>query len=105
MSPANAVPRVVEKHYSARELSFLVGFDAKFWRQQMKSQPELLGANGELISNCVEISGEFFAPASWVNAFLSRRPLRYDAGIKARNTAELRRKMNKASPEALPAAA
>lgn len=91
------VAKVVEKHYSARELSFLIGFDPKYWRERMKAEPQLVDAAGHVIAQCREISGEFFAPASWVNSYLERNPLRYDAGIKARNTAELRRRLAKAA--------
>jgi len=84
--------KVVEKHYSAKELSWLVGFDARWWRTRMKEEPQLL-VDGAIVSGCVEIGGEFFAPSSWVNGYLARHPVRYDAGVKARNTAELRRKL------------
>ena len=90
--------RVIEKHYSARELSWLIGFEKRYWCDLMKSEPRLVGAAGEAIAECREISGEFFAPASWVNAYLARHPVVYDAGIKARNTAELRRKLGEAVP-------
>lgn len=85
--------RVIEKHYTARELSFLIGFNERYWRDRMKAEPKLLGAAGELVSQCVEISGEFFAPASWANGLLARTPVTYDAGIKARNKSELERKL------------
>lgn len=86
-------PGVVEKFYTAKELSWLIGFDARYWRDRMKTEPQLLGVGGDIVSECREISGEFFAPASWVNSFLARHPVVYNAGIKARNTAELRRKV------------
>jgi hypothetical protein len=85
--------RVLEKFYSAKELSWLIGFNERYWRERMKAEPRLLGADGELISQCVVISGEFFAPASWANALLARSPLVYDAGIKARNKSDLERKL------------
>lgn len=90
---------VVEKHYSAKELSWLIGFDPKWWRTKMKEEPRLK-IEGATISECREISGEFFAPASWVNSFLARNPVNYDAGVKARNTAELRRKLAALPPAA-----
>jgi hypothetical protein len=90
--------RVLEKFYSAKELSWLVGFNERYWRDRMKAEPKLTGADGVLISQCVVISGEFFAPASWANALLARSPLQYDAGIKARNKSDLERKLRKAAP-------
>ncbi len=83
---------VVEKFYSAKELGFLVGFGPKWWRTRMKAEPKL-EVDGALVSQCVEISGEYLAPASWVNYLLARHGVNYDAGVRARNTAELRRKL------------
>jgi len=96
--------RVLEKFYTAKELSWLVGFNERYWRDRMKADPQLLDGEGRVISQCVEISGEFFAPASWVNAYVARTPVTYDAGIKARNRSELERKLRKAAPPAVCAA-
>lgn len=91
--------RVLEKHYTARELSFLIGFNERYWRDRMKAEPVLKDAEGHVISQCVEISGELFAPASWANAYLARTPVHYDAGIKARNRSELERKLRSQARE------
>lgn len=97
LTPSSLGQRVVEKHYSAKELSWLIGFDARFWRDKMKSGELTLYAGHEpdaaVLARPVEISGEFFCPASCVNAFLLRHPVHYDLGVKARNTGELRRKL------------
>lgn len=101
----SAAVRVLEKHYTARELSFLIGFNERYWRDRMKAEPQLKGAAGEVISQCVEISGEFFAPASWANGYLARKPVQYDAGIKARNKSDLERKLRGKAREEVAAAA
>lgn len=93
---------VVEKYYSAKELSLLVGFHPQWWREKIKAEPRLV-ADGVVISECREISGELLAPASWVNGILARNPVSYDPGIKARNLSELRRKLAALPP--LPPAA
>lgn len=85
--------RVVEKFYSAQELAGLIGFNSRFWCDRMKSEPELKDGDGIVISSCVLISGEYFAPASWVNGFLARRKVDYNPGIKARNRSDLERKL------------
>lgn len=95
--------RVLEKFYTAKELSWLIGFNERYWRDRMKAEPKLTGSAGELVSQCVVISGELFAPASWANALLARSPVEYDAGIKARNKSDLERKLR--SRAALPVAA
>lgn len=94
--------KVVEKFYSAKELSFLIGFNERFWRDLMKGGDLVLvdGSTQAVIAEPVEIGGVFFCPASCVNAYLVRHPVRYDAGVKARNTAELRRKLaSKGEPQ------
>jgi hypothetical protein len=93
-------PRVLEKYYTAAELAALIGFNARYWRDRMKAEPQLVGQAGEIISQCVEISGEFFAPASWANAYVTRKPVQYDPGIKARNRTELARKLASRPPQA-----
>lgn len=88
--------RVVEKHYTPRELEYLIGFSPDYWRDQAKAGELTLRDPADpntILAAPVEIGGELRIPASCVNAFLTRHPFRYDAGIKARNTAELRRKL------------
>lgn len=94
---AARIPRVVEKHYSPQEASALLGFSAEYWRDQAKAGELTLvdSASQAVIAEPLEIGGELRIPASCLNAFLARRPFRYDAGIKARNSAELRRKLLK----------
>lgn len=93
------IPRVVEKYYSARELSFLLGFDEKFWRQRAKDGEFTLTQDAHpdqapvIVCQPLEIAGEVRIPATAVNAYLARHPYRYDAGVKARNAGELRRKL------------
>jgi len=91
--PTAAVPRVVEKYYSPRELSFLIGFDERFWRQKAKEGEFTLSIGETPLCAPLDIAGELRIPATAVNAYLARHPYRYDAGIKARNTAELRRRL------------
>lgn len=90
--------RVIELYYSVAELSFLLRFSDVTIRRRIKagdfSPPDSATGQPDL-SNIKDISGDIRVPASGVNWFLDRHPLRYDAGIKARNTAELRRKMHK----------
>jgi hypothetical protein len=93
-------PRVLEKYYTAAELAALIGFNARYWRDRMKAEPQLVGQAGEIISQCVEISGEYFAPASWANAYCNRTPVQYDPGTKARNRTELARKLASRPPQA-----
>lgn len=86
--------RVVEKHYSPKELSYLMGFSARYWCDACKAgELTLRDANAPdlVLAQPVEIGGELRIPASCVNAYLARHPFRYDAGVKARNTGELRR--------------
>jgi len=87
--------RVVEKYYSPRELSSLIGFAEKFWRERCQAGEMTLRDGDVVISEPLDIAGELRIPASAVNAYLARHPYRYDAGVKARNAAELRRKLGK----------
>lgn len=86
-------PRVVEKYYSLRELECLVGFGERFWRERAQCGDLTLKEGETIIAEPVRIAGELRVPASAVNAYLARHPYRYDAGVKARNVAELRRKL------------
>jgi hypothetical protein len=95
--------KVLEKFYSLRELSFQLGFSERFFAERCKAGDFTLAVEGVTIAEPVEISGEIRVPASAVNAWLTRNPYRYDAGVKARNVAELRRKL--ASPHIQEAAA
>jgi len=88
-------PRVVEKYYSPRDLACLVGFSEKFWRERCQAGEMTLLEGEAVIAAPLDIAGELRIPASAVNAYLARHPYRYDAGVKARNTAELRRKLGK----------
>lgn len=97
---------VVEKYYSAGELAALIGFAARFWRERMKDGSLVLvdSATQATIAEPVEIAGEFFAPASAVNAYLARHAVAPALGTKARNAAELRRKVASGQPDAALAA-
>ena len=87
--------RVVEKYYSARELGYLLGFNEQFWRQAAQAGDlTLVDDSGAVIAQPALVAGELRIPASAVNAYLARRPYRYDAGVKARNKGELLRKLN-----------
>jgi hypothetical protein len=90
--------RVVEKYYSLQDLTCLVGFSEKFWRERCQAGDLTLRDGEQLLAEPLMISGELRVPASAVNAFLSRHPYNYDAGVKARNTAELRRKLKGKTP-------
>ena len=102
MASNQPISRVVEKHYSPRELSFLIGFDEKFWRQRAKDGEFTLtietGTESVVVCAPLEISGELRIPATAMNAWLARHPYRYDAGVKARNQGELRRKLAARAP-------
>ncbi len=90
------IAKVIEKHYSPRELSFLLGFDEKWWRQRAQAGDlTLRDRQGQVIAQPLELAGELRVPASAVNAYLASHPYSYDAGVKARNTAELRRKLSR----------
>jgi len=96
MSDQNRQQRVLEKFYSPRELGYLPGFRERFWREVAQAGEFVLADSaGNVIAQPVEIAGEIRIPASSVNAYLARRPYRYDAGVKARNKGELRRKLGK----------
>ncbi len=96
MSEQNRQQRVLEKFYSPRELGYLLGFSESFWRKAAQAGEFILADSaGNIIAQPVEIAGEIRIPASSVNAYLARRPYRYDAGVKARNIGELRRKLGK----------
>jgi len=87
--------KLVEKHYSPRELSFLLGFNEKWWRERAQAGDlTLQDGEGHVISEPLELAGELRVPASAVNAYLAKHPYVYDGGVKARNKAELRRKLN-----------
>jgi len=96
MTSPTTVPRVVEKYYSARELSFLLGFDEKWWRERAKAGEFTIQLEGHEAPLCqvVELGGELRIPATAVNHYLAQHPYRYDAGVKARNKGELRRKLS-----------
>lgn len=91
--PTAASQRVVEKYYSPGDLSCLLGFADKFWRERAKAGEFTLSIEGEIVCQPLEIAGELRIPATAVNAYLVRHPYRYDAGVKARNAGELRRKL------------
>lgn len=85
--------RVLEKFYSTEELTYHLGFSVRFWRERCQEGAFTLQIDGAVIAEPVEISGELRIPASAVNAWLAKHPYRYDAGVKARNQAELHRKL------------
>ena len=99
MTNLTSIPRVVEKYYSPSELSGLIGFAEKFWRERAKAGEFTLVIDGEVVCQPLDISGELRIPATAVNAYLVKHPYRYDAGVKARNAGELRRKLAAAAPE------
>lgn len=85
--------RAVEMFYSPREVGLLLGFDEKWVRQRAQAGEFTVRHGDQVVAEPVELSGELRIPASGVNAYLARHPYRYDAGVKARNKAELRRKL------------
>ena len=94
MSAPQRIPRVLEKFYSVRELSYLLGFNEKWWRERAQAGDlVLMDSAGNVVSEPVNLGGELRIPASAVNGYLARHPYRYDAGVAARNRAELRRKV------------
>ena len=93
-------PRVLEKYYSPKELSTLLGFSAGFFRDRAQAGDFTLAVNGAVVCEPLEIAGELRIPASAVNAWLALHPYRYDAGIKARNAGELRRRIAALDPVA-----
>lgn len=98
--------RVVEKFYSPGELSALLGFAPRFWCDLAKQGEFTLTAPGTdadvVICQPLEIAGELRIPATAVNAYLARHPYRPDAGVKARNAGELRRRLHAANAVASP---
>ncbi len=78
--------RVVEMFYTIAELTFLLRFSDSYIRQRVRDG---------VFPGALDIDGDLRVPASAVNAWLAQHPVRYDAGIKARNKAELRRRMGK----------
>lgn len=87
--------KIVERHYSLRELSVLFDFTPRWWRERAQAGDLVVHDNqsGTVLAQPVELAGELRVPASCVNAFLARNPYRYDAGIAARNRGELQRKL------------
>lgn len=88
--------RAVEKYYSPQEAGWLLGFSERFIRDLAKSEELTLKepATGEVVAEPVLIGGELRIPASCLNGYLARHPYRTDPGIKARNKAELLRRLN-----------
>ena len=89
------IPNVIEKYYSVRELTFLLGFSERFWRERAQAGDLVWRVADRVVSQPLELAGELRVPASAVNAYLAAHPYRYDAGVKARNLGELRRKLGK----------
>lgn len=90
-------PRVVELYYSITELTFLLRFSDSTIRKWVKegafSPP---GEDGlPDFTNILDVGGDLRVPASGVNFFAGNHPLRRDPGTKARNKAELMRKIGK----------
>lgn len=81
---------VVEAYYKVGHLSALLQFSDSWVRQQIKA-----GAFGDQV---LRVDGEFLVPASAVNAFLAAHQFVYSDGIKARNRAELQRKLRAEEP-------
>jgi hypothetical protein len=78
--PQSAV--ITEKFYSLEEVSLLLGFAPRFWREQAaKGELTLYAEDGNtVISEPVFIAGELRIPASALNAFCARRPYRPELG-------------------------
>jgi|SRR6185312_3889516 len=89
--------KVLEKFYSLEELHCLLGWSREFFGDRCKAGDFTLTVPGPdgpvVIAEPVQIRGDIRVPASAVNAWLARHPYKYDAGVKARNTSELRRKL------------
>lgn len=99
------ISRPLEKYFSPRELCYLLGFADKFWRERAQAGDFTLTTaddRGNQVTVCepLEIAGELRIPQTGVNAWLARHPYRYDAGIRARNAGELRRKLAKTAEPA-----
>lgn len=87
------MPRVVEKYYSTQDLQLLVGFGDRFWRERAQAGELTLRDGDAILAEPILLSGELRIPASAINAYLARHPYRYEAGTKARNRAELKRRL------------
>ena len=81
--------KVPELYFSVPELSMLLKRSEDWVRKQVKASE--FGPLGNILS----LDGDLRIPASGVNFFTERHTLEYDPGIKARNLAELRRRMKK----------
>lgn len=75
----------------------MLRFSDTFIRKKVKGgEFSPAGADGEPdLTNIIDVDGDLRVPASGVNLFLRRYSLRYDAGVKARNAGELRRKLGR----------
>lgn len=90
---------VVELFYSVRELSFLLRFSESTIRRRIRdgdfSPPGEDGAPD--LANILDVDGDLRIPASGVIFFQRQHALVWNAGVKARNLGELRRKLRSPS--------
>lgn len=91
------ISRAVELYYSITELTFLLRFSDSTIRQWIKagrfSPPSEMSSGQPDFSNILDVQGDIRVPASGVQWFIQNNPLRRDPGTKARNKAELMRKL------------
>ncbi len=80
-------PHVVELYYSVRELAFLLRFSETTIRKWIRE--DQFGPKERIL----DVAGDIRVPASGVQAFAESHAFVYDHGVKARNKAELRRKL------------
>lgn len=88
LQTASAAPiSVIERHYKLTDMELLHGFTDRFYRDKLKA-----GAMGPC-DRCLFIGETILVPASGWAAFLLSHPHKPDLGTKARNRAELQRKV------------
>jgi hypothetical protein len=89
-------PRVVELYYSVTELACLLRFSDSTVRKWVKSgafSPP--GPDGKPdFTNILDVHGDIRVPSSGVFFFTQNNQLRRDFGTKARNKAELMRRLH-----------
>lgn len=88
---------VVEMHYTTTELSCLLRRSPRWVTDKIKA--------GEFGDGVYLVDGDYLVRASAVNSFLGSRVFSYDRGVRARNGAELRRRLESKRPDEQCAAA
>lgn len=91
---SNALPKVVEAYYTPADLAALWRFSERKIRDLVKEGNfTLRNALGVTTAEPMEVAGEIRIPASAINAYAASHAYNYSPGIKARNQAELLRKI------------